>query len=179
MLRIYLLGPFRVEHNGQPIPPQEWARPKDRSLLKVLALERGHMVPQDRLLDLLWPDLTPAAAANNLHVAVSRLRKVLDPGLPGTTTTSQVIRREEAGYTLPADAPIWTDLEEFRRRVQRLVRRRTHRNSTGGPDLIEGGAAGIRSDATQGQGYSCRLTLADLPARPPHVAGSLPCAISR
>ena len=117
MLRIYLLGPFRVEHNGQSIPPQEWARPKDRSLLKLLALERGHLVPQDRLLDLLWPDLTPAAAANNLHVAVSRLRKVLDPLLPSTTSTSQVIRREEAGYTLPADTPVWTDLEEFRRRL--------------------------------------------------------------
>lgn len=117
MLRIYLLGPFRVERDGRSIPPQEWARPKDRSLLKLLALERGHLIPQDRLLDLLWPDLVPAAAANNLHVAVSRLRKLLDPGLPGTATTSRVIRREGAGYTLPADASVWTDLEEFRRRL--------------------------------------------------------------
>ena len=33
MLRICLLGPFRIERNGQAIPRQEWARPKDRALL--------------------------------------------------------------------------------------------------------------------------------------------------
>lgn len=117
MLRVYLLGPFRVERNGRSIPPQEWARPKDRTLLKLLALERGHLVPQDRLLDLLWPNLAPAAAANNLHVAVSRLRKLLAPALPDTAATPQPIRREGSGYTLPADASVWTDLEEFRRQL--------------------------------------------------------------
>ena len=117
MLRVYLLGPFRVERNGRSIPPQEWARPKDRTLLKLLALERGHLVPQDRLLDLLWSNLTPAAAANNLHVAVSRLRKLLAPALPVTAARPQLIRREGSGYTLPTDSSVWTDLEEFRRQL--------------------------------------------------------------
>ncbi len=117
MLRIYILGPFRVERNDRPISPREWARPKDRALLKLLALEQGHLAPQDRLLDLLWPDLAPSAAANNLHVAVSRLRKLLAPVPADTAATPRVIRRDGAGYIVPADGSVWTDLDEFRRRL--------------------------------------------------------------
>ncbi len=106
MLRIYLLGPFRVQRDEKVIPPQAWARPKDRALLKLLALERGHLVPQDRLLDTLWPDLAPASAANSLHVSISRLRKLL-----GST---QVVQRVGAGYRLTLDS-LWIDVEEFRR----------------------------------------------------------------
>jgi DNA-binding SARP family transcriptional activator len=116
-LRIYILGPFRIEREGRPIPPREWARPKDRALLKLLALERGHLVPQDRLLDLLWPGLTPVAATNNLHVAVSRLRKLLTSEPPHTATAPRIIRRDGVGYTLASNGSVWTDLEEFRRRL--------------------------------------------------------------
>lgn len=107
MLRICLLGPFQVERDGQLIPRREWARPKDRALLKLLALDRGHLVPQDRLLDALWPDLEPVAAANSLHVSISRLRKLLGP--------APIIRRDAAGYTLAATDSVWIDVEELRR----------------------------------------------------------------
>jgi DNA-binding SARP family transcriptional activator len=105
MLRICLLGPFRVERDGQAIRRHEWARPKDRALLKLLALDRGHLVPQDRLLDALWPDLEPASAANSLHASISRLRKLLG--------SAPLIRRETAGYTLAATDAVWIDVEEF------------------------------------------------------------------
>lgn len=116
-LCIYILGPFQVERDGQPIPPREWARPKDRALLKLLALELGHLVPQDRLLELLWPNLAPAAATNNLHVSISRLRKILNANPPDTTTGSSIIRRDGGGYTLAPDVSVWVDLEEFRRQL--------------------------------------------------------------
>ncbi len=106
-LRIWLIGPFRVARDHQLIAPHEWARPKDRALLKLLALERGHVVSQDRLIDALWPDLEPASAANSLHVAVSRLRKLLGP--------ASLVKRHEAGYLLAADGSIWIDVEEFQR----------------------------------------------------------------
>ena len=106
-LRISLLGPFRVERDGQVIPRHEWARPKDRALLKLLALDRGHLLPQDRLLDALWPDLEPASAANSLHASVSRLRELLDP--------TPLIRRDAAGYTLAATDAVRVDVEVFRR----------------------------------------------------------------
>ena len=111
MLRICLLGPFRVERDGETIPHRAWARPKDRALLKLLALDLGHLVPQDRLLDALWPDLEPASAANSLHASVSRLRKLLGP--------APLIRHDAAGYTLAAPDAVWVDIEEFRRLLGR------------------------------------------------------------
>lgn len=108
MFRISLLGPFQVERDGRVIQRQEWARPKDRALLKLLALERGHRIPADRLLDLLWPDLEPFSAGNSLHVSVSRLRKLLG---------STLIIREEVGYTLGSAESLWIDVEEFWRQL--------------------------------------------------------------
>lgn len=116
MLRLYLLGSFQMERDGQAVPTSVWARPRDRALLKLLALQRGHVIPQDRLLDQLWPQLDGAAAANSLHVALSRLRRVLDPDR-GALAAESLVRRSGSGYLLAADARIWVDAEEFRRLV--------------------------------------------------------------
>ncbi len=115
MLRIFLVGPFRVELDGQVLPPRAWARPKDRALLKILALEQGHLVPRDRLIELLWPDLPPETATKSLHVAVSRLRRLLDAGLSDAANVASPILWDSAGYRLAADSAIWVDLHEFRR----------------------------------------------------------------
>lgn len=114
MLRLYLLGPFRMERDAQEVPASVWARPRDRALLKLLALQRGHVVTRDRLIDLLWPQLDGAAAVDSLHVAVSRLRRVLDPERR-RGTGAPAIQRVDAGYMLAASASIWVDVEEFRR----------------------------------------------------------------
>jgi len=119
MLRICLLGPFRVERDGEPIPRHAWARPKDRALLALLALERGHLVPQDRLLDSLWPDLAPAAATNSLHVAISRLRKLLASVQGDPAAGAHLVQHGGVGYRLAADGPFKIDLEEFRGLVDR------------------------------------------------------------
>ena len=126
VLRIFLLGPFQVELHGQVIPSRAWARPKDRALLKILAMEQGHLVPQDRLIEWLWPDLSLEAATNSLHVAVSRLRRVLTYSISSEQVGAPTIRRDVAGYSLAADPTIWVDLQEFRRRVDqgRDARRR-------------------------------------------------------
>jgi DNA-binding SARP family transcriptional activator len=125
-LRILLLGPFQVELNGRALSSRAWARPKDRAILQVLALEQGHLVPQDRLIELLWPDLSSEAATNSVHVAVSRLRRLLAAGLSDETCGTSLIRRESAGYSLIADPAVWVDLHEFRRLVDqgRDARRR-------------------------------------------------------
>src|SRR5579859_7642566 len=91
MLRICLLGPFHVERDGQVIPPHAWARPKDRAVLKMLALNRGHLVPQDRLLDALWPELGVTSAAKSLHVAVSRLRVLVEQAWRKTSPASYTL----------------------------------------------------------------------------------------
>jgi DNA-binding SARP family transcriptional activator len=110
-LRIYLLGPCKVEHAGRVLTPHDWGRPKDRALLKLLALHAGHVVPQDLLLDALWPNLSPSAAVNSLQVAVSRVRKLLGP--------APLIQRVGVGYMLEVSDAVWIDVEEFRIQVSR------------------------------------------------------------
>jgi DNA-binding SARP family transcriptional activator len=83
----------------------------------VLALEQGHLVPQDRLIELLWPDLSPEAATNSLHVAVSRLRRLLASSQCDETLGASLIRRDTAGYSLTVDPTITVDSHEFRRLV--------------------------------------------------------------
>src|SRR4051794_40395258 len=52
---------------------------RQRALLAVLLLERGHVVARDRLVDELWPEDPPARAVHTLQVFVSRLRGALGP----------------------------------------------------------------------------------------------------
>ena len=81
MLRIYLLGNFYVERDGTPIPAVDWARRKTRSLLKLLALQPGHRLHREQVTEMLWPDLDPTSARDNLYRNLSFLRHTLEPGL--------------------------------------------------------------------------------------------------
>ena len=78
-IRIWLLGGFQVAVGSRLVGETEWRRRKIKSLIKLLALEPGHALHREQALDLLWPDLEPEAAANNLHQTVHLARRVLDP----------------------------------------------------------------------------------------------------
>jgi DNA-binding SARP family transcriptional activator len=51
---------------------------KARGLLKLLALAPGHRLHREQLQDRLWPELGPAAAANNLKQVVYAARRALE-----------------------------------------------------------------------------------------------------
>src|SRR5690349_8553988 len=98
-----LLGPVALWRDGAAVPltglPQ-------RVVLARLALSRGRVVPVSGLVDALWDEEPPDNAVGNLHSYVSRLRRVVGPG---------VIVREPAGYRLdlPPDAVDVTRAEEL------------------------------------------------------------------
>jgi DNA-binding SARP family transcriptional activator len=69
-LGVWLLGGFRVEVDGRPIPEQEWRRSKARTLVKLLALAPRHRLHREQLMETLWCELGPEAAAANLRKAV-------------------------------------------------------------------------------------------------------------
>jgi DNA-binding SARP family transcriptional activator len=58
-LHFGVLGAFRMERDGQEI---DLGPRLQRTLLAILVIEAGHIVPVDRLIDLLWRDEPPAAA---------------------------------------------------------------------------------------------------------------------
>ena len=75
---VSLLGGFAAEVDGVAVPATAWRLKKARELVKLLALAPGHRLHREQAMDVLWRDLGPAAAANNLHQAVHVARRTLD-----------------------------------------------------------------------------------------------------
>lgn len=85
-----ILGPTEfIDNEGRTIPLPSG---KPRLLLALLALDEGRVVPVDRLVDGLWGDDPPATAAKVVLGYVSRLRKVLPPGVLETKRPGYVMR---------------------------------------------------------------------------------------
>jgi DNA-binding SARP family transcriptional activator len=112
-LRIWLLGGFRVSVGSRSIGEEEWQLRKARSLLKVLALSPGHRLHREQAMALLWPDLDPKAALNNLHYALHVARRTLEPSALDSSATSRYVRFRGEQLTLCPDSPLWVDVEAF------------------------------------------------------------------
>ena len=78
-IRISLLGGFSVAVAGQPVPDR-WRLRKAKTLVKLLALAPGHRLHRDIVVDRLWPDAEPQAAANNLYQVVHTIRRMMGAG---------------------------------------------------------------------------------------------------
>jgi len=126
-LRIHTLGPFLVYRDATPIPDSAWKTQKNKSLLKILLkillTHRGHALTKDRLMEWLWRDLAPRAAGRNLRVAVSQVRRVLEPDLRHGGQSGFVLTTD-AGYAWNTQADYWLDAEEFEKRVNESMRQR-------------------------------------------------------
>ena len=69
-----VLGDLEVQHDGRAIP---LGAHQQRAVLAILVSHAGEVVTADRMIDALWGDEPPAAAAKAVQVYVSRLRKAL------------------------------------------------------------------------------------------------------
>jgi predicted ATPase/DNA-binding SARP family transcriptional activator/DNA-binding CsgD family transcriptional regulator len=76
-LVVRLLGGFEVLVGDRPVPSAAWRHRRAGLLVKLLALAPGYRLHREQAMDLLWPDLSPQAQANNLrgvvHAARARL----------------------------------------------------------------------------------------------------------
>lgn len=100
--RVYLLGGFEVEREGDVIPPQAWRRRRPSDLLKIVAVTPGRAIHREEVIGRLWPDKNLEDGANNLHRGLHDLRKVL--GGPWIFLDKGVLK-------LHPD--VWVDVEEF------------------------------------------------------------------
>ncbi len=106
---IYLLGRFEVRAADRVVLDRSWGRRKAAAVLKLLAIQRSRSLHREQIMDALWPDLDPAAAANNLHKSLHYLRAAFsEQGLSG-----QVIRF--TGDIVALSPDVWIDCHEFRR----------------------------------------------------------------
>jgi predicted ATPase/DNA-binding SARP family transcriptional activator len=113
MLRLFLLGSFRVELEGKMLEETAWPRRKVKQLLKVLALQPGYRLHKEQLLEYLWPELEPTSAANNLYRTLHLLRQTLEPEGCRKAENSYILFKEEIVRLNPAKN-IWVDVQAFR-----------------------------------------------------------------
>jgi predicted ATPase/DNA-binding SARP family transcriptional activator len=76
-VRIRLLGGFEVSVADRPVTADAWRLRKAKTLVKLLALARGHRLHREALVAVLWPDRDGASATNNLHQALYVARRAL------------------------------------------------------------------------------------------------------
>jgi DNA-binding SARP family transcriptional activator len=74
-VHVTVLGGFQVSVNGVPTPDEGWARRSAAALVKILALAPGHRLHREKVMDLLWPDVSPHRAAPRLHKAAHFARR--------------------------------------------------------------------------------------------------------
>ncbi len=111
-MRIGLLGGFRVLVGPRVIEEEEWRLRKAGSLVKLLALAEGHRLHREQAMELLWPDLDPEAALNNLHYALHIARRTLEPSALASAP-SRYLRLRGEQLDLYPDGPLWVDVEAF------------------------------------------------------------------
>lgn len=83
--QVAVLGTFEVVAADGSSP--RWTSRKARELLKILVARRGAPVAREVVMDLLWPDEDPSVLGNRLSVALSTVRRSLDPGRQHPTNT--------------------------------------------------------------------------------------------
>src|ERR1700686_1275155 len=77
-VQVDVLGRFRVAFDGRVATAEAWRRTRSAALVKLLALAEEHRLHREQVMEALWPDLEPEAAAANLRKAVHFVRRALD-----------------------------------------------------------------------------------------------------
>ncbi len=115
-LKIYLLGPFKVEVGEQSIPSKKWKSKKALKLFKYLTANNGKKIKKDMLIDLLWPDGS-ASKASNLHTTIYNLRSTLDRFIKDESQS--MIKYASGSYWFENSEKCWLDYREFEKRYQK------------------------------------------------------------
>jgi DNA-binding SARP family transcriptional activator len=95
----HILGPIEAIERDRPLA---LGGSKQRALLGMLLLNANEVVSSDRLIDELWPGERREEALRALQVAVSRLRKSLEPDRPAGVDSRLILTRPP-GYELRLD----------------------------------------------------------------------------
>ena len=121
-LHVRLLGGFRVKRTGAGQTVSDWPRRSAKTLIKLLAVQPGHALHREQVIDVLWPKLDAEAALNGFAKALHVARHTLEPELP---------QRHESAYLRLADGMLILntehaviDTDEFERLAEDALRGR-------------------------------------------------------
>lgn len=131
-LRVWALGPLRVERAGTPI--ERWGGDKAGSRqaqgLFAFLYDRGQRgVTKDEALELIWPDTDLERADLAFHRTIGGLRRTLDPDR--RFGRAQAIRFLDDRYRLLAGVIEWSDVDEFLGALDLAARATDHTEQLG------------------------------------------------
>ncbi len=126
---------------GNVIPGGANAR-QARQLLKILVTERPRPVSTDRLIELLWSQSTPDAAATTLRSAINALRNVLEPERPNRAPSRYIVT-QNPGYAFHLHPEVWLDVDHYE---QRLTQAQSTQESAPRRQLLEEAVALYQDD---------------------------------
>src|SRR5215212_5060399 len=110
-VRVWLLGRFRISVGTHIVEEGEWRLRKAAALVKLLALAPSHHLHRERAMDLLWPEHSRRAAANNLSQALHAARRALGPD--DAQAASRYLASQGEQLVLCPQGDLWVDGEAF------------------------------------------------------------------
>ncbi|RWK61563.1 hypothetical protein [Mesorhizobium sp.] len=108
-LKVHVLGGFRLELDGNPLPLGAKPPTKALDILRVLAISKDNTSSMETLQDWLWPDLDGDQARAACEQALHRLRKLLG-------RIDLIVQRE--GRLRLASDKVWIDLADWDARLK-------------------------------------------------------------
>ena len=112
-LRVSCFGKFMLFRGDEEIPVEAWKSEKARMLFKYLVYHKSEgYIAKDILIELLWPEADPEKSRKRFNVALTSIRKILEPGLQRGASSTYLIRKGE-GYRLNLGQEGYSDIEAF------------------------------------------------------------------
>ena len=102
-IRIYTLGGFSVEIDGQPLRFAGKAQKKPLELLKAIIALGGKGISKTLLAETLWPDSEGDGARHTLAITLHRLRRII----------GHEVLTQYQGQISISHEHCWTDLRSF------------------------------------------------------------------
>ncbi|SDU04911.1 BTAD domain-containing putative transcriptional regulator [Desulfobacula phenolica] len=113
LLDIKLLGYFELNIGKRVVPLSQWKSSKALMILKYLAAKRCRgFIPREMLIEILWPDENLQKTGSRFNMAMSALRKTLEPDLSPKAPSTYIERKKDT-YRLYGDNRIRIDTEQF------------------------------------------------------------------
>jgi ATP/maltotriose-dependent transcriptional regulator MalT/DNA-binding SARP family transcriptional activator len=125
-LALQILGPFTVRRGAWTVDDAAWDRKVAQRVVRLLLVNHPRPVPEDVLLEALWPERPAASGRRSLHVAVSSARAALD----AAGSDASLIQAASGGYRLALSERDVVDADVFVQAAARAL-------STGGRRQLE------------------------------------------
>jgi DNA-binding SARP family transcriptional activator len=121
-LHVRLLGGFCIERTDVGHAISDWPRRRAKTLIKLLAVQPGHALHREQIIDVLWSGADAESALNSFGKALHAARRSLEPGL---------LRRQDSAYLRLVNAMlslntehVAVDVDRFEQLAEDAIRRK-------------------------------------------------------